>query len=36
MGQMSFKLNCGYHARAFYEKDLNSDFQSKFVEEIAI
>ena len=32
---MPFELNCGYHPRAFYKKDLDPYSQSKTVEKLS-
>ncbi len=32
---MPFELNCGYHSRAFYKKDVNPQSQSKSANKLA-
>lgn len=35
IGHMSFKLNCSYHLRVFFEKDIDPHFRSYFADELA-
>ena len=34
-GHTPFELNCGYHLRVFYKKDINPRFKSKLADELS-